>query len=975
MRKTFKKDVSVFSLVRKTEMPFYNGVGYLYRHEKTGMEVFCLENDSAELAAAFAFATPSEDSTGLAHILEHTVLNGSGRYPVKDPFIRLVNSSPNTFLNAMTFSDKTVYPFASPLKKDFDNIFDIYADAVFNPLLRRESFEQEGVRFFDGKADGVVFNEMCGARSSEDSAVSFYCVNKLLQNTPYKYDSGGEPLNIADLRYEDYLERYKKWYSPANCRLFLFGALKAEEYLEKLEERYLRDEYFSNWSGKRFVNSPSLYFLKYNTDLGIKKPMRDMVYCGTKDAYSVVLTFLTVPSDDPFSVLKMSVLTDLMLEDPGAPLRKAITESDLGRDLHSVSGIDGDYPLVGFTVGFVGAKPGAEDEIEAFLLKKLEEIYEEGFTEAAIEGAIKRLSFKLREIQGDGRPVGVSLAIRLFRYWMKGVDPEIALEQEGLLERLKAEIKKGGFFENLIKKHLLDNPVRCLLTVKEDPEYKITLENKLHEKYSAYVSSMDEKTLEKQKKDYLDFINTEDSKENLSKLPCIKLSDLPDSMYEFDTLPVEKNGVTLHVLKRNTHKICYLNFAFDTTSFSEKEKKLMGLLSNVIYMADTKKHSFVEIGNLIKKYFGALYYLPFSGVNKSGKCASHYAVRAKMLNEDIEPALDLLNEILTLSVVTQKDKIKTALTEEVTGAESVMLDFGNFFVSAEAGGAISPIMKERTFSGLGIGSYFYYKELLNNFDEVSSELASDLEALRIKLFNRAILTTTLVAEEDFLENAADAVSRFVNGLPLRINEKTKSFYESFEENAAEEKKKRLFLVSTGPSYNSLCFSIKDFSGKERNIASLFADVTNGAYVIDMIRGKNAAYGASFCYDSSSKMMIYYSYRDPKIDSTFEVFENALDYEVSEEELEKTLITYLGRGLKPPTPEMSVGIASMRLLTGETDEVASRRRREMSLLKVKDLEAIRGKLKESFKNNSIATMCSDAKESQIFKGMEGTILGV
>ena len=246
----------MFDLIRKTPMKEYNGICYFYRHNRTGMEVLFIKNDSQEMTCAFTFATPSQDSKGLAHILEHTVLCGSKRFPVKDPFTEIYNSSPNTFLNAMTFYDKTMYPFSSPLKKDFDIIFDIYADAVFNPLLRRESFEQEGVRFFKNKVDGVVFNEMRGARSTEDSAVSTYSTNKLFEGTGYEYDSGGNPVYIAELTYEEYLERYRQWYSPANCRLFFFGDMDVQPYLDKLEELYLGPENDSRWSGKKIETRP-----------------------------------------------------------------------------------------------------------------------------------------------------------------------------------------------------------------------------------------------------------------------------------------------------------------------------------------------------------------------------------------------------------------------------------------------------------------------------------------------------------------------------------------------------------------------------------------------------------------------------------------------------------------------------------------------------------------------------------------------
>ena len=315
-------------------MPEYGGEACLYVHDVTGMEVFHIKNSDTERCCNFMFSTPSEDSKGVAHIIEHTVLCGSKRFPVKDPFSQVLLSSPNTFLNAITFTDKTMYPFASPLKKDFDILFDIYSDAVFAPLLRRESFLQEGIRAFDGKFDGVVFNEMCGARSTEDSVVQSCSTRDMFRGTPYEFDSGGDPINIVDLTYEEYLERYRKWYSPSNCRLFLYGDLDACEYLDKVEQRYLK----GREKGEKIIPKSADYLMKE------LKPMRIHENCPAGDARSVVLTWLTTEGDDTLEVLTVSTLVDILLGNPGAPLYKAITESDLGDDLNPLSGTDVDSP-------------------------------------------------------------------------------------------------------------------------------------------------------------------------------------------------------------------------------------------------------------------------------------------------------------------------------------------------------------------------------------------------------------------------------------------------------------------------------------------------------------------------------------------------------------------------------------------------------------------------------------------------------
>ncbi|MCF0238670.1 MAG: insulinase family protein, partial [Sphaerochaetaceae bacterium] len=375
------------------------------------------------------FNTPSEDDKGIAHIIEHTVLCGSKRFPVKDPFSQAILSSPNTFLNAMTFSDKTMYPLASPLKKDFDNLFDIYADAVFAPLLRRESFMQEGIRNIE-TFDGIVFNEMCGSRSTEDAIVQAYSTKALFEGTPAQYESGGVPLAIADLTYEEYLERYKKWYSPSNCRLFMFGDLDIEEYLNKLEKRYLEDVQ----RGLTIVED----FNNYKKEK--PKAFRTKAYCPTKNANTILLTWLTQPASDPFERLTLNLLVSILLGNPGAPLYKAIIESGLGEDLSPQSGMDPDYPIMPFSVGFCGAKKGHEDEIEEFLLKTLKDFVEKGIPEAAISSAMKRQEFKLLEVKSSDYPYGIATAIGVSRVWLRGVDPFEGLKNKELFEKLKNEV-------------------------------------------------------------------------------------------------------------------------------------------------------------------------------------------------------------------------------------------------------------------------------------------------------------------------------------------------------------------------------------------------------------------------------------------------------------------------------------------------------------------------------------------------------
>ncbi|MBO4393086.1 MAG: insulinase family protein, partial [Spirochaetales bacterium] len=601
-------------------MPEYGGEACLYVHDVTGMEVFFIHSKDTELCCNFMFSTPSEDSKGVAHILEHTILCGSKRYPVKDPFSQVLLSSPNTFLNAITFADKTMYPFASPLKKDFDILFDIYADAVFDPLLRRESFLQEGIRAFGGKFDGVVFNEMCGARSTEDSVVQSCCTRDMFRGTPYEFDSGGDPLCIVDLTYEEYLNRYRKWYSPSNCRLFVYGDLDVSEYLDKLEQRYLK----GCKKGEKIIPKSENY-MQYRL-----KPIRIRESCPAGDSRSVVLSWLTTEGSDTLEVLTVSVLVDILLGNPGAPLYKAITESDLGEDLNPLSGTDVDSPVLTFTVGFSHAKEGSEDEIERFLIDQISSYVKDGLPSDAVEAAIKRLEFKEQEIPTGGLPFGLTTCLKVARSWMRGRNPEEGALSLDRLRKLKEKVASGRYFESWMQKNILDNQRRCLLTVESDDDYDSVFHEKLQRKYEQKVSSG--MNPEKDRALFERFVNTPDSPEALATIERICLSDLPKTIARYEQsrkrLPCK---AVFYDYRLFTRGIVYLSIAFDTRGLDLEEKRLLPLLVRSMQMCGTKRHSFSEISTLVKMLTGSFFMYPSAGSDVHQKPVSTVVVKAKAL--------------------------------------------------------------------------------------------------------------------------------------------------------------------------------------------------------------------------------------------------------------------------------------------------------------------------------------------------------
>lgn len=936
----------MFDKIREVYLEEYHGKGTLYRHKASGMEAFHIKNDSEELSCAFMFATPSQDDMGVAHILEHTVLAGSGRYPVKDPFDAVLKSSPNTFLNALTYTDKTVFPFASPLKKDFDILFGIYADSVFNPLLRKENFEQQGIRFFDDKFDGVVFNEMCGATSSEDDFVSDYCVKKLYEGTAATYKSGGDPIYIADLTYEEFTDRYRSWYSPANCRLFLFGDLNAEEYLQKLENLYLDEENLKKWKGIKFIPSPEKYAVKeYH-------PVREKVPCPVENTNSVVMTWLTTPTTDPLENLTLNILVDILLGDPGAPLYKAATESDLGVDLNSMSGTDVDFPLMPFIYGFTGAKKDKEDQIEAFIMEELGKIVKNGLDPLQVEAAIKRREFKMQEIQGSDLPYGLSAAFRSSRNWLRGGNPEDALIVKPVLDSLKEKVKQGPYFEQWIEKNLLNNPRRCLLTVYYDKNYEDNKQDILKQKLVKRKAEYTEEELNKRKECFESFVNSEDSPEDLATIERIKISDLPTNIPVFKQEYKKVQNAQVLVYPIFTNGIVYLNIAFNTMGLTLEEKKLLPLLTRLMEMCSTKKNDYVKIGSLCKLYMGDFSISISNGLDQNSQMQSFVYVKTKMLYEDLENAVNLTEEILNQCILSDTDRIKVSVTEICTDFESEYLYNAHRFAMLKAGSMVSESMLESEITG-GTSCYQNMKQISDSKDSFKT-LSAQLTNLHSKIFNQNNMTVQIATEEQYMEQALNTVDAMICKFSKLNNVRSADLVGKL----SEQTQNQCFLtVSNGPAYNAMISKLTDTDQKKIVAKMLYASALGNGKLWDVVRGKNGAYGVFSTVNLQEKLLIFVSYRDPNIEKTFEAFEDCLDTEISDEEKDFVIVSVIGKELKPLTPQGRAVEAFRRYLYSMTDELYLQRRQAMLSLTIQDVKEAAQELKEVVeKQNFKATIC-------------------
>ena len=923
----------MFELVRSTPMDEYNGVADLYVHDGTGMEVFHIRNNDEECCCSFMFNTPSEDSKGVAHILEHTVLCGSRRFPVKDPFSQVLLSSPNTFLNAMTFVDKTMYPFASPLKKDFDILFDIYADAVFAPLLRRESFLQEGVRDIDGHFDGVVFNEMCGARSTEDSVVQACIYRDLFKGTPCEHDSGGDPYHIVDLTYEEYLDRYRKWYSPSNCRLFLSGNLDAWEYLGKLEQRYLE----GRGKGEKIIPKSENYMQN-----GLK-PVFTRSSCPAGDSRSVVLSWLTAPGDDPLEILTASVLVDMLLGNPGAPLYNAIIESDLGEDLHPLSGTDVECPVLTFSVGFSHARKGAEKDIEEFFMERIRSYVRDGLPEDVVKAAIKRLEFKEQEIPGDGVPFGILTCMKAARCWLRGGRPEDGVAAMARLRRLKEKVAGGRYFESWMQRNLLDNPRRSLLCVESDDRYDDRLREMLDGKLKGRTLPTEE-----EREAFHRFVNEPDSEEALASIGRITIEDLPRRIPRYrNRCTVLPGGARYYEYGVFTRGIVYLNMAFDTRHLDLEDKKLLPLLIRAMQMCGTKHHDFRQVSTLIKMLTGSFFMFPNAGRDVHLEPTSHVVVRSKMLLEDFAPAMDLIAELLTEPDLSDGVRIRASLTDMITEFESGYTYSGNSYAVLGASSVFSASALE---SELNVGTtlWLYLVQLRRDLDDGKTSIGSlsgRLTKLWRKVFTQRAMkihTGSDAPEGSLVQTVSSFADKFGVGKFVRSSD----FYRNAVLPARGTMESPVvYTVPSGPAFNALAVRLTKDDERSIVASTLLSSVLSSGYLWSVVRGVNGAYGVESHVDRMEGLFVFSSYRDPRIAGTLDVFLESLSQGIPEQEADYAVVSILGRELRPLSPQTKSAEAFRSVLSGSSYRRYLRRRKLLLSMTPDDLSAVASQILE------------------------------
>ncbi|MBE7733071.1 insulinase family protein [Devosia faecipullorum] len=913
-----------FTLVRDEKIAEINSEARLYRHNKTGAEVLSLVNDDENKVFGITFRTPPEDSTGIAHILEHSVLCGSQKYPVKKPFVELLKGSMHTFLNAMTFPDKTAYPVASQNLKDFYNLVDVYLDAVLFPLITPETFEQEGWHYELDNPEaplvykGVVFNEMKGVYSSPDSVMHTLTQNALFPDTTYGKSSGGDPKVIPDLTYEQFKNFHQTYYHPSNALVVFSGDDAPDKRLDIL------DAYFSRFENKT-VDAEVHLQPRWNAPRSVSG-----TYAGNVDEEKrrdgmVSVNWMLDPPEGRDETLSHGMLSYLLAGNAAAPLRKKLTESGLGEGM--IGGGISSYlrqPMAGF--GLKGVDPADAGKIEALVLETLAEIAATGFSAEQVEAAVNTFEFNLREQNTGSQPRGMNYMFGALGTWLHGGDPLAPLRFETPLASLKKKAAEGHF-EAEIRRLFLDNPHRLTSRLEADPEQGEREAREEADRLAAVRDGLDATQLQAlvERTERLKALQESvDRPEDLAKIPTLTLADLDR---DIRTIPTEESrigGARLLYHPLPTLGILYLDVGFDLHALDKDMLPFLPLFGRALLQTGTTREDFVSLTQRIGRTSGGMAQHRALATRQDGEgSAAWFFLSGKAVADKFAPMLEIFSDVLGGARLDNRDRFRQMALEEKAGFEARLVPGGNGFVDTriKAGLTEAGWMAEQ-MSGVSYGHFL--KELVKRIDADWPGVEAMLNAMRERLFKRGGMVVNLTADAGLAEKARAELAGFVETMPegaLRPGDWSHDFAPKNEG----------LVIPAQVNYVGKGANLKALGIALRASSAVALRLLNTTYLWDKVRVQGGAYGGSSRFDLSSGNFAFLSYRDPNLLKTIDAYDGAakaLRAEIGETDLVRSVIGVVGDLDRPEFVDAKGYSAMWRILNGTTDALRQQRRDEI-----------------------------------------------
>jgi len=926
-----------FRLTTNSEMQEYSARALHYRHVKTGCEVFHLWNEDPENLFAFAFRTPPQDDTGAAHILEHSVFCGSRRFPLKDPFVVLLKSSLQTFLNAFTFPDKTVYPASSMVEKDFFNLMLVAGDAVFFPLLQKEVFMQEAHHLEPGDSpdsskrlnrSGVVFNEMKGVFSSAESVVADASLRSLFPDSPYGFESGGDPKAIPTLTHRQLQDFHRRFYHPGNCRIFLYGNVPTPVTLEFLEKELL-----GSFEPMDFQSQVDLQ-PRWSEPRWVEK-----TFPAQQGKSTVTVNWLTIPVTDPLKLISFEVLSEILVGNEGAALHRALLESKLGDDLSPATGLETELSELVFTVGLRGIEPRAAESVQELVLATLAELVEGGVGKQMVQAAMHRVEFHNSEIQRGGRPYSLRLMRRGLRGWLHGTDPQTTLEFRRPMDALKARVAEGGYFESLIDEYLVKNPHRCTVVVRPDPEQgrreqeeeQRELENIRESMAAAQIGEL-ERELEALKH----FQERPDDPQVIARIPALHLSDLRREVEIIPTeMPSPQPPFPLLYHDLHTNGVIYLDLVLDTGAIDRQFLHLLPLFSRAVRGSGLPGVPYYEMAQRLSLYtggFGATLSAD-TAVKPKGSIEGHLIFRVKMLEANLEPAIELVRDLLCKADFRNFDRLQTLILEMRNDLKASLVPGGSHYAALRAAARLSPSSAiEELWKG--VSQFLWLDNLGSRVSEGKAgfdDLAASLEALRASLIDPALLTVNVTCQQSAAERSIQAASDLVAAIEDRriSSAEHRGSADLLPIDPLPRASVETLVGEMNVSFVAHEFPASPFGSRENAHEAALAHFLTTGFLWERIRMAGGAYAAGAVSNGLESLFGFSSYRDPNTVRSLNSFREALRFasrfDPQAEEFEKIVLAAAGKEDRPMAPGEKSFVALKRKLIGITDEQRQARR--------------------------------------------------
>ncbi|KAL9238159.1 hypothetical protein vseg_012625 [Gypsophila vaccaria] len=920
----------------------------LYRHRKTGAQVMSVSNDDENKVFGIVFRTPPKDSTGIPHILEHSVLCGSRKYPLKEPFVELLKGSLHTFLNAFTYPDRTCYPVASTNTKDFYNLVDVYLDAVFFPKCVDDfhTFQQEGWHYEldhpsqDISFKGVVFNEMKGVYSQPDSVLARTIQQALFPDNTYSVDSGGDPRVIPRLTFEEFKDFHRRFYHPSNARIWFYGdddpnerLRLLSEYLDMFEASSAADE--SKIEPQKLFSEPVRVVEKY--------PAGDVD--ELKKKHMVCLNWLL--SDNPLDLeteLGIAFLDHLLLGTPASPLRKILLESGLGAAIIG-GGIDDDLLQPHFSIGLKGVSKDDIQKVEELVTMTLKNLTEEGFNSDAVEASMNTIEFSLRENNTGSFPRGLSLMLRSIGKWIYDMDPFEPLRWEEPLMKLKTRISQEGskaVFSPLIEKYILNNPHRVTVEMQPDSEKAVRDEAAEKEFLEKVKASMTQKDLEEltQATQVLRLKQeTPDPPEALRAVPSLSLHDIPKKPIHIPTEIGEINGVTVLQHDLFTNDVIYTEVAFDMSFLKQDLLPFIPLFCQSLLEMGTKNMDFVELNQLIGRKTGGISVYPFTSSVRGIKdpCAQ-LIVRGKAMAGRAEDLFYLINCVLQEVQFTDQQRFKQFISQSKARMENRLRGSGHGIAAARMDAKLN--VAGWISEQMGGMSYLEFLRALDEqVDKDWDGISSALEEIRKSLLSRKQCLVNLTADGKNLANSQKYIGRFLDLLPHQhfTERKTWSAQLSSENEA--------IVIPTQVNYVGKAANLYEGGYKLNGSAYVISKYISNTWLWDRVRVSGGAYGGFCDFDTHSGVFSFLSYRDPNLLKTLDIYDETGNYlrglEMDNESIAKAIIGTIGDVDAHQLPDAKGYSSLLRYLLGVTEEEREIRRDEILSTSLKDFKEFGG----------------------------------